>query len=142
MINMTVKPIEEQLWRLGRLSCVEHLSSLQCLSTLGHLSNPTLFQNNNLKRFKLKNKVDSLMPYKSLTCLKPNLFRCTYDFPIWWITTFDLHCRASYYLKELLWLNVKRNKIVNIKTKLNVLTISLFGRFVTKYYYINPLKLS
>ena len=73
---------------------------------------------------------------------KKNQFRRTCDFSIERITTLDFQWIVSHHLKRLLRLNINWNKIVNIQTKLNVLIISPFDNFVTKYHYINPLELS
>ena len=82
------------------------------------------------------------IPLKSLTCHKSNLFKRTYDFLVEWTTTLDLQWRVSHYLKRLICLNINRNKIANIQTRLIVLTISFFENFVTKHHYINPPELS
>ena len=74
-------------------------------------------------QFSLIKKISLLfIPLRSLTFYKLNLFRCTCDFPIRWIIILDLQWRVSYYLKGLLWPNINWNKIINIKTKINVLT--------------------
>ena len=107
---------------LGCLNNMARLSGPECLSALGHLSSPVLFQKSILNHFKFKTKLNLLIPQQSLICHKLNLFRHPYNFPVGQTTTFDLQWRASHYLKRLLWPNIKKNKISNIKIRLNVLT--------------------
>ena len=73
--------------------------------------------------FSLIKKVSFLLiPLRSLTCHKSNLFKRTYDFSVRQTTTLDIQWRVSYHLKGLLWPNINWNKIGNIKKRLNVLT--------------------
>ena len=117
-----LKPTYWSFEHLGRLSGMARLSSLECLIAPSHLSGPTLFQKSILKPFKFKTKLIHLIPKHSLICHKQNFFRCSCDFLVGQTTTLDLQWRVIHYPKKLLWPNKKRNKIVNIKTKLNVLT--------------------
>ena len=109
-------------WMLAQYGLLEWSWVLECWSALGHLSSPVLFQKSILNHFKFKTKLILLIPQQSLICHKLNLFRHPCNFPIGQTTTFDLRWRASHYLKRLLWPNIKKNKISNIKIRLNVLT--------------------
>ena len=92
------------------------------------LKHPLLLSKFIKDQFSLIKMVSFLfIPFRSLTCYKSNLFRRTCDFPVGWTTNVDLQWKVSHYLKGLLWLNIKRNKIANIlQTRLNVLTNFFF----------------
>ena len=96
------------LERLGRLRGMACLSGTECLSALSRLSSLTLFQKSILNHLKFKTKPILLIAQQSLICHKPNLFRRTYDFLVWWTITLDLQWRVSHYLKRLLLPNIKK----------------------------------
>ena len=61
------------------LEWVDHLSKIN------HLSGPYFFWKKiKIKHFKSKNDTKYFISQISLICHKLNLFRCTYNFPIWW----------------------------------------------------------
>ena len=121
MKNLNRICMTAQLTNLS-LELLKHLSDPKNLSASSHLNNPTHFKKLISNHFKFKTKLILFVPRKSLTCYKPNFFRHIYDFSVGWIVTFDLQWRVRHYLKRLPWPNLKRNKITNIKTRLNVLT--------------------
>ena len=107
-ICMTAWASSPTAWASRALKRFGCLSGPECLSALSRLSSLTLFQKSILNHLKFKTKPILLIAQQSLICHKPNLFRRTYDFLVWWTITLDLQWRVSHYLKRLLLPNIKK----------------------------------
>ena len=105
-----VKYLVESTWPLEPthwpLECLGRLSSM-------NLSGLALFKIHFINILSSKQKQSSLIPQHSLIFYKLHLFKHNCDFSVRWTSTLNLQWRSSHYLKRLLGLNIKRNKIAN-----------------------------
>ena len=105
-----VKYLVESTWSLEPthwpLECLGRLNSM-------NLSGLALFKIHFINILSPKQNQSSLIPQHSLIFYKLHLFKHNCDFSVRWTSTLNLQWRSSHYLKRLLGLNIKRNKIAN-----------------------------